>query len=445
MTGLRNFVARPWWRRGTLLWLSAAAIWWAPGPLCFQARSNAAQAPAGQTRASRSPTLCRASPGEEVPLWWCEAEGIQRQVEAHFDETMQNPNVKLFSDRNLYLASLPRRQKRDGSVLLLYTLPFYAWEQDLKLLAEGLVEMEGYSSNGIRYVASPAMSGKSSCILPAFLYGVERLKDAPQHLTHYVYVPFASNNGKWHRGIAAEKLAEWDISAETAGERYMIACLEKQLLDLSYMQDSEVGPSLSGDNSRTRLEDLLDKVLMSCPKGCVLIHLDEQEAVCRDADFRRGALELLASFPSKLKVVLTTTDIPPLPSARTSSEAGRIPLTKPVIAVARLMRVDERFRIQISPAIPEEVQRGRLQALRVLLGLVLEKLGLETLHGTPSDAMARFLVAFKAAQADPASSLENCRQVCQLTWMGAGSGFDLAQLFQSMEEEDEDEEEEQDE
>lgn len=158
--------------------------------------------------------------------------------------------------------------------------------------------------------------------------------------------------------------------------------------------------------------------------------------MCEDVAFRKGAFELLTQFPNKLTVIATFTDIPPVQPKSKSSTMCRIPVPKPIIDVATLMREDVRFRIQLGNHPLKEPQEHLLISLRVLLGLVLEYLGLADLHGTPSYDAARFIDGLCLAKTDRtvSGSLVNCVNFCQKFWKetmskSRGSTAGLVQLF----------------
>lgn len=110
------------------------------------------------------------------------------EVDEVFENNMQNDSVPLTATLDNYTASLPGRLctwrgssplKRDGSstpngpdskFLRLFEQPFYAADDDLERMVNQLTRM-GKERRSVKYLAAPSASGKTSCILPAFLKG----------------------------------------------------------------------------------------------------------------------------------------------------------------------------------------------------------------------------------------------------------------------------------
>ena len=86
--------------------------------------------------------------------------------------------------------SLPRRKynvKGTELYIPLYTLEYYARDDDLQRFANEIMEPPEESEQirtWVKYIAAPSCSGKTTCILPAFLKTT---------LTHYFYIAFDNN------------------------------------------------------------------------------------------------------------------------------------------------------------------------------------------------------------------------------------------------------------
>ena len=76
--------------------------------------------------------------------------------------------MPLLKDYDTYQASLPVRELRNGSLLTLYQLPFYARITDLNSFAERMSSELGMRAS-VDYITAASHSGKSASVLVGFL------------------------------------------------------------------------------------------------------------------------------------------------------------------------------------------------------------------------------------------------------------------------------------
>ena len=80
--------------------------------------------------------------------------------------------MPLLKDYDTYQASLPVRELRNGSLLTLYQLPFYARITDLNSFAERMSSELGMRAS-VDYITAASHSGKSASVLVGFLRSTE--------------------------------------------------------------------------------------------------------------------------------------------------------------------------------------------------------------------------------------------------------------------------------
>ena len=115
---------------------------------------------------------------------------IEERLHEQLKKKMKSNKVQLLESFEVYKRSLPVRADMDSQVQLpLYTLPYWACENDITLLAEQL-ERRGTQRSFVKYIAAPPSSGKTSAILPAFLKSAE----GDGGFMHYFYLAFDNNN-----------------------------------------------------------------------------------------------------------------------------------------------------------------------------------------------------------------------------------------------------------
>lgn len=309
-----------------------------------------------------------------VPHWWLGSSGSEDSIESKlrkaFEAHMSCDHVTMLRNFSIYAASLPVRESRNSPVLKLYELPFFCTEQDLSHSALRLATFPPDSRATVAYVASPSQSGKSACVLPIFLRCVEM--GGP--FTHYLYMPFAKNNGNWNND------ENDDVALEEMGAAYMLACFKAQAAG-EYIKRWLWRPAPAMKDTCQELEQQV-RSFLQLPKAAtgrkLLIHVDEHHRMKSQSSFRRGALSAMASLRDIVTVIATYIDLPSLPAApRGSSQTCRFPLAKLVLDVAALMQ--RRAELQL-PKPVNSVERRAVASVRVWLALALGKLGLSGLH-----------------------------------------------------------------
>ena len=112
-------------------------------------------------------------------------------VQERFRATMINNSTRTFSSWPNYEKSLPRRkylnENFDWAYLPLYTLNYYPRDDDLERFANEISKPPKQISQIctlVKYITAPTSTGKTSCVLPAFLKTT---------LTHYIFIAFSNN------------------------------------------------------------------------------------------------------------------------------------------------------------------------------------------------------------------------------------------------------------
>jgi len=371
------------------------------------------------------------------------------KVDEVFKNKMQDGSVPLLATSKSYLASLPGRVctwtgssplKRDNSstpntpndtFLRLYHQPFYAADDDLERMVDQLTHI-GKERRSVKYLAAPSASGKTSCILPAFLKGVEMGK-----FTHYLYFAFANNDGRHFHVDPFLPAEDVDVKlAEKQGAAFALSIMEVLLetADYPYMY---VCPRATSDELGVKtIEDLQEELAEYVGKtlgpGCkLLIQCDEHAKMCArgeddavGAAFSRGMMEALATIGASSSVtscaVVATyierlTSISPKGSSGVCryAVAGVRPDVDKIMANVPQLSFPHNL---IGPRNPKlfanDPRRRRLWAtLRFRLGFKLTQFGLQKLHLENSDKdMETFLAEFaKAAQYDPSCGVAEDR------------------------------------
>ena len=267
------------------------------------------------------------------------------------DGRYQSTTANLFRSFDTYAESLPTREFRDDNCnrinLRLYQLPYYARREDMQQLVHQLMFTSGGTRNTVKYIASPSGSGKSSCILPAF---VESQRSSSR-FTHYLYMAFDNNNKR--KFVVDSKSDIIREKAPTQGAAFVLQCL-KILLE----NDSDcIWPArlyLNPDPPEIEVStESIDAYLLQQlgdSYNC-LIHLDEHRKIGVGAqgykefgaDFSRGAMEALCGA-ARVKVVATYVDGPPLP-ARKSSGVCRDPMILPALDIVRVVQEVEELKM----------------------------------------------------------------------------------------------------
>ena len=89
-----------------------------------------------------------------------------------FEENMQTDGVPLLKDYDTYQPSLPVRELRNGSLLTLYHLPFYARITDLNSFAVRMSSELGMRTS-VDYMTGGSHSGKWASVVVGFLRSTE--------------------------------------------------------------------------------------------------------------------------------------------------------------------------------------------------------------------------------------------------------------------------------
>ena len=119
---------------------------------------------------------------------------LEDSLKEHFNKVMKCDSIPLLADFDVYKKSLPVRESfsSDKVFIPLYELPHWVHDQDLKSFANQLKNKSFLSRNHVKYLSVPPHSGKTSCILPAFLKNTK----SEGGFTHYFYFTFDNNDGR---------------------------------------------------------------------------------------------------------------------------------------------------------------------------------------------------------------------------------------------------------
>jgi len=281
----------------------------------------------------------------------------------------------------------------------------------------------GKERYSVKYLAAPSASGKTSCILPAFLKGEDM-----DMFTHYLYFAFDNNDGR-HFSVTPFRPAK-DVDEELAekqGAAFALSIMEVLLetADDPYMY---VCPRATSDELGVKTieklqEELAAYVGKTLGPGCkLLIQCDEHAKMCArgkddavGAAFSRGMMVALAligasSSVASCNVVATyierLTSISPEGSSDVCryAVAGVLPDVDKIMANVPQLSFPHNSDGPHNPKLfADDSRRRRLWAtLRFRLGFKLTEIGLQKLHLENSDKdMETFLAEFaKAAQYD---------------------------------------------
>eukprot|EP01035_Chromulina_nebulosa_P037399 gene37399-50476_t len=219
---------------------------------------------------SKSKTIIRSLSGPSVLF----LSSIEELLLEKFNKTMISNNTQIFSSWASFERSLPRRKydvKGISSYIPLYTLEYYSRDDDLQNFADEIMQAPKESENQIRtcvkYIAAPPSSGKTSCILPAFL---------KTKLTHYFYLAF-DNNQENNYSLYSESSMISNIpgKAHRQGADFMFQCI-KTFLDPKSSGPHRIECNLNPADFQTTVDELqkyLDNKLGN--QHQCLFHLDE--------------------------------------------------------------------------------------------------------------------------------------------------------------------------
>ena len=261
-------------------------------------------------------------------------------LKRHYDNVMSKNECSLFASFDSYVASLPvRRSDLLGDYLRLVDFPFYAREGDMEVMVLRLEENRGNESarSIVRYGCGQSGSGKTASICPAFLRSTSSQRASK--FSTYLYLAFANNGGRSFAITGSDKISADTFIAEKQGATFMAECVQKLLFmgddNFSIPVQSEILENSVEDIAKN-MEQLFSKIMV--PDGKILVHVDEHRKMSKNADFRRGALSMLALVPS-IVVVATYVDIPTEINAAKSSSVCRRAVPIPMLDIEAVMVV----------------------------------------------------------------------------------------------------------
>ena len=382
---------------------------------------------------SKSKTIRSSSPSVMF------SSSIEDLLREKFSKTMISNKTQIFSSWSNFESSLPRRTYNVKGILSnlpLYTLEYYSRDDDLQKFANEIMQPPKTSEQirtWVKYITAPPSSGKTTCILPAFL------KTA---LTHYFYIAFDNNEDKNFILRSPFLISKIPGKARLQGADFMFQCI-KSFLDSQSPGPHRIECNLNPPEFLTT-EDKLQKYLnekLGDQHQC-LFHLDEHRKICptrisdddTGKDFSQGAMEVLARV-SRAQVVATYTDLPLLP-AQGSSSICRIPVKMPMLNMNQVMEAVPELRITV-PSHASRSFRRKLATLKLRLSMNIRRLGITSVlhvrHDRPKTEA--FLAAFQAAAAligeeGDEDALEACMRICKFrSSMLIGAGPNAAALL----------------
>ena len=353
---------------------------------------------------------------------------IEERLRAHFNKVMKNANVPLFKSFDAYKKSLPVRvQSGSNKVLPLYTLPYWACEDDITFFVDRL-ENESFTDRVVvKYLAAPGGSGKTSAILPAFLRSAER-----GGFTHYIYLPFDNNYSRfYHCFDGYEKIRQ--ALAINQGASFIFSCLKHLFEESSGTTGTCMFPCEEHPLEHLETENRLNNYLRDKigPNYRILFHLDEHRKMChrevnsegdiaKGALFNRGAMQTLARIPN-VTVVATYIKRPYLPP-RGSSSVCRYPVPLPNLDMHLVMKNFPELEFPQEKLDSFNADEKRLwSTLCFRLGMWLTVNGISQLHqrgkcSIPSDEHMQLLKQFnqEKGHTNKTKALKNCIDLCRI-------------------------------
>ena len=409
---------------------------------------------------------------------------LEDRLKVHFNKVMQNDNIPLFKDFEVYKSSLPvRREDTTGDQVPLYKLPHWTVENDMKSLAYQL-EKPTHLRAKVKYLCAPGSSGKTSCILPAFLKSTENEKDG---FTHYLYLAFSNNDSNFFQVSKSSKITN---DAESQGASFIFECL-KILLELPGKQGPHLVPvdkhaklteflkrlwatlllrlgikltenglinlhkrvnietmtllknfqSMAHiENTHAKLTEFLKKIAGPSKRLRILLHLDEHRKMCdrnednvdeayKGAMFSKGALQALASVP-EVTVIATYTKRPPLP-AHASSTVCCYPVTFLCLNVEAAMQEVEELHFPHSQCRFDQEQKRLWATLLLRLGIKLTENGLINLHKRVNIETMTLLKNFQSMAhiENTTEALKKCIELCAIKLPKPFSNLNAAMML----------------
>lgn len=344
---------------------------------------------------------------------------LKDRLRLHFNNVMWRDDIPLLSNFDKYQESLPvRRREVTGKQMALHQLQHWTYKEDLETLAKQLRKTTGDYRAAVKYLAAGGGSGKTSCILPAFLESTE-MKNG---FTIYLYMSFANNNEN-HFRLAGNWNEVTILNSNEHGASFILKCLKNLL-------NSTENYTVKLDQDPGDLRSILNEMKeylhnVGLDNNRILLHLDEhrkmcprskEEEGCIGANFSRGAMQALsASFT----VVATFTERPPLPSG-SSSEVCRVPVAMPCLNIDTAMEKIDELKFSPPPRNFNNKEKRLWAILRFRLGMCLRVLGLSNLHvdsGERTPEFQQLLEKFSVVKEDKntTEALEKCIQACNLS------------------------------
>ena len=190
---------------------------------------------------------CKTSRSPSSPVVF--SSSIEDLLREKFIKKMISNSTKIFSCWPNFEKSLPRRKynvKGTELYIPLYTLEYYARDDDLQRFANEIMEPPKESEQirtWVKYIAAPSCSGKTTCILPAFLKTT---------LTHYFYIAFDNNQNNnyqfWSESSLISKIPD---KARLQGADFMLQCI-KRFLDSLLPGPHQIEGNLNPPRTSTR-------------------------------------------------------------------------------------------------------------------------------------------------------------------------------------------------
>jgi len=351
---------------------------------------------------------------------------MEYQLRKLFTEGLyDSTKAKLFQSFETYASSLPTREYKgaDGSglCLRLYELPYVVRREEVDFMVKKLKSLPAPARRTVKYIAAPSGSGKSACLLPAFLHG----QKSAHSFTHYLYLAFNNNCGRSFR-VLHQPTADTEI-AQMQGAAFIFECLkallENEIKEWPCVINMDPNPC-KVDTTRERIGKYLRNALGESCK--CLIHLDEHKKMCLPPIgceqygeyFSRGAMEALVYAAGVAEVVATYVDRLRLP-ARGSSEICRQPLVLPSLDMIQVANRVKELKMDYDLGKLTAHQKRKYATIMFRLGckMLTEFHIMNIMHcrGT-SEAAEKFLMDFQdAGQKDVKASLRDRYELCALS------------------------------
>ncbi|CAE7858295.1 unnamed protein product [Symbiodinium necroappetens] len=354
--------------------------------------------------------------GCHASRWWSAFRGadcLAARIKDAFEPTMKAGDIPVLHSWTSYEASLPVREGDDGASKL-HSRPYFCREHDLDVAVNRL-ERTGQRRDRVAYLSAPTMRGKSAAILPMFCRSVEL--GSENSFTHYLYMPFANNDGNSHSPAPNRQLRDLETDElERAGADFMLHCFRRQMNGTYSRSSTWTLPSQLPDleDTMAKFKEEVHKFLQKNQSNRLLLHIDEHRSMSASAEFKRGAMQLAGSIPARCRVIATYLEPPDLP-AQGSSKVCRFAIAMMLVDVGLLMTFDASDdapataaglpRIRLPSGDWNGKARRLLATLRVKLSLFLlgRNIGLDQLHikqDEKSELCRTFMKVQEALDAD---------------------------------------------